>query len=77
MKQTIYSSIFQKAKSTTILLLLLFTISIAGYSQEAGTNTHRGEFSFGARTTGSLFSSSGNYFGVGAGGQWRYRIDEN
>ena len=60
--------------------LMVIVMCLAGtvYGQETASvkNTHAGEISFGVRTTGSLFSSSGNYFGVGAGWQVRYRIDD-
>ncbi len=63
-------------KKNIIYLLLLSVNIIYGQETKNETNTHAGEFSFGARTTGSLFSSSGNYLGIGAGGQIRYRVDE-
>ena len=59
-----------------ILLLFLLTANIIyGQTTKDTLNTHKGEFSFGARTTGSLFSSTGNYFGIGTGGQMRYTVD--
>ncbi len=65
------------AQMIKTLLFLLLLISGTVYCQvtKDTLNTHKGELSFGARTTGSLFSSSGNYFGFGAGGQLRYRVD--
>jgi len=56
------------------IFLLLLTGSVYGQQTAGMANTHRGEIYFGVRTTGSLFSSSGNYFGVGAGWQVRYRL---
>ncbi|TAL57788.1 MAG: hypothetical protein EPN85_13210 [Bacteroidetes bacterium] len=60
-------------KNLTICFLML-TLIVYGQDTVKETNTHKGEFSFGVRSTGSLFSASGNYFGIGAGWQFRYRI---
>ena len=61
-------------KQVIALLLLLTGIS---YGQEVKeTNTRNGELSFGVRSTGSIFTSSGNNFGIGAGWQIRYRMAE-
>jgi opacity protein-like surface antigen len=62
----------------SILTLVLVIISSTTFSQKATTenNSHKGEISWGVRTTGSLFSESGNYFGVGAGYQIRYRVTD-
>ncbi len=57
----------------TVLLLLLFASLIYG-QDTAEKNIHKGELSFGVRSTGSLFSASGHYIGIGAGWQVRYRI---
>lgn len=61
-------------KKYLIILILLF--SGVAYAQETpkDTNTRKGEFSFGVRTTGSLFSATGNYFGIGTGWHARYRL---
>jgi len=40
-------------------------------------NFQKGQLSFGVRSTISLFSQSGNYKGIGAGWQVRYRIAEH
>ncbi|NVO20703.1 MAG: outer membrane beta-barrel protein [Bacteroidetes bacterium] len=60
------------------LLILFLMGATAMYAQQTAetANTHQGEISFGVRTTGSLFSSTGNYFGVGAGWQVRYRLSD-
>ncbi len=60
-------------KNLTILFLLFTSFT---YGQSTGINTRKGEISFGVRTTESLFRSSGNYFGIGAGWQVRYRMAE-
>ena len=62
-------------KIKLMYVFLFISSMIYGQGATESTNTHNGELSFGARTTGSLFSSSGNYFGLGAGGQLRYRLD--
>lgn len=58
------------------LFILIVFISLIGNAQDTlnSKNTHKGELSFGVRTTGSLFSASGNHLGIGAGWQVRYRI---
>lgn len=61
-------------KKYLTLLIMLYTGIAYGQETPKDTNTHKGEFSFGVRTTGSLFSASGNYFGIGTGWQARYRI---
>lgn len=62
-------------KYLTVLVMLFATVTFA---QEISKdiNTHKGELSFGVRSTGSLFSASGNYFGLGAGWQVRYRMSD-
>lgn len=61
-------------KKLTIILLLLSTIT---YGQKSNSgNTKMGEISWGIRSTGSLFSASGNNFGIGAGWQIRFRLSE-
>ncbi len=46
------------------------------YAQNTLNGSHKGELSFGARSVGSLFTATENAFGLGAGGQIRFRIDE-
>ena len=57
-----------------LICLCLLSAHIV-YGQQ--TNSHKGEWSFGARSVGSIFGSSDNCLGLGAGGQVRYRIDEH
>jgi opacity protein-like surface antigen len=62
-----------------ILIVLFILISCIAFGQDANklsVNSKKGELSFGVRTTGSLFSESGNYFGIGAGWQVRYRMSK-
>ena len=61
---------------TPMVIVMCLAGTVYGQETASVKNTHAGEISFGVRTTGSLFSSSGNYFGVGAGWQVRYRIDD-
>lgn len=56
------------------LLIVLFLVSLDGFSQAESSNAKKGEFSLGLRSTGSFFSASGNNFGLGTGGQFRYRL---
>ena len=58
---------------TTLLVLI---ISITQGQEVAKENTHAGELEWGVRSTGSMFSGSGNYFGIGAGFQIRYRVTD-
>ncbi len=62
-------------KKQFIIILLLIT-SLSFGQDDSVTNSKKGEFSLGIRTTGSIFSASGNNLGLGAGGQIRYRISE-
>ena len=62
-----------------LILITLISISNLAYSQlteSTNTNTQNGEISFGVRSTLSLFSESGNYTGIGAGWQVRYRLSK-
>lgn len=62
-----------------ILTILLVSIMGTTFGQvvEKESNTHAGELGWGIRSTGSLFSESGNYFGIGAGFQIRYRVTDH
>ncbi len=62
-------------KKYILILSVLLSSMVQGQKVER-TNTHKGEVSFGVRTTESLFSESGNYFGLGAGWQFRIRISD-
>jgi opacity protein-like surface antigen len=61
-------------KNILTLMLVLSISTTFGQKSEKQTNTHKGELGWGVRTTGSMFSGSGNYFGIGAGFQIRYRV---
>lgn len=63
-------------KHYLFVLLLLCAVTAYGQTPTKAGNTHTGELSAGFRTTGSIFESSGNHFGIGAGGQVRYRIND-
>ncbi len=63
----------KKLITTTLLMAGLVAF---GQNDPPSTNTKNGEMSHGIRSTGSLFSASGNYLGVGAGWQIRYRLSE-
>lgn len=58
------------------MLLLLFCTTF-GQKATKEINTNKGELTFGLRSTGSIFSESGAYFGIGAGWQIRYRMSKN
>jgi opacity protein-like surface antigen len=62
-----------------ILIVLFILISCFAFGQDANklsVNSKKGELSLGIRSTGSIFSASGNNFGIGAGWQLRYRMSE-
>jgi len=65
-----------------LILLLLLGISTLSYSRttfaydDGDIDKSLGETSFGVRSTTSFFSSSGNYVGIGAGWQIRFRLSE-
>ena len=61
-------------KYQLITSLLFFSSIVFAQETTAPSNTHKGEFSLGIRTTGSLFSASGNRFGIGTGWQFRFRM---
>jgi len=59
------------------IVLILYIGTTFGQEVAEQKNTHKGELSFGVRSTGSMFSESGNYFGIGAGWQVRYRVTDH
>ncbi len=63
-------------KNILTLMLVLFIGTAFGQEVTEKINTHKGEFSWGIRSTGSMFSESDNYFGIGAGFQVRYRVTD-
>ncbi|PCJ24248.1 MAG: hypothetical protein COA97_10160 [Flavobacteriales bacterium] len=60
---------------TLILILVISTAFGQKITEEA--SSHAGELSWGVRSTGSIFSESGSYFGIGAGFQVRYRVTDH
>lgn len=63
-------------KNILAIVLLLFISTAFGQESSKEISSNKGELTFGVRSTGSLFSESGNYFGVGAGWQIRYRMSK-
>jgi hypothetical protein len=65
-------------KKITLIFLILISISSFGRKiyLPSDENKEFGEISFGVRSTASFFSSSGNYIGIGAGWQIRFRMSE-
>ena len=66
-----------------LIFLILIAISTLSFGrttyayEDRSTDKSLGETTFGVRSTASLFSSSGNYVGIGAGWQIRFRLSEN
>jgi len=59
-----------------IVFVLIFNTTF-GQEVTKETKSHKGELSWGVRSTGSMFSESDNYFGIGAGFQARYRVSNH
>ena len=61
-------------KQAFLLVLLLNFSSVICQINEVQTPSEKGQFSIGLRSTGSYFTETGQNFGLGTGGQLRFRL---